>query len=275
MLAPALMKLKSIQSHIPAQNAICDDFVHYLEHKRDPRTQLVSNIQDATYRLALESISMMCLDSRMGCLSINSTTSDGNTLIAATKSLFDSYNELYYGLPLWKFYPTKSYKKLDKAESTIYETASKYVEKALARLKSRKERTSEGSNGIEESCDSINENGESVLETLLNSQGLSEEDVKITIIDFISGGIFTVSNSLAFLLYHLARNPISQETLHQELRNVLSDDETVTGEKLAQLPYLKACVKEAFRLSSTVPGIMRILPDDVLLSGHHIPAGVN
>ena len=284
MLTPALMKLDVIKNHIPAQNDICDDLVNYLLKNKDPKTNIISNLQDATYRHALESICMMCLDSRMGCLSTStSPTPDGNQLISATKLLFESYNELYYGLPIWKFYPTKSYRKLDEAESIIYETASKYVEIAVSRLKRKSQL-------------SINEltNGQtSVLETLLKIEGVTEADIKITIIDFIAGGIFTVSNALSLLFYHLAKNIDCQNKLYMELKHVMDDDNHVdrdadadvsaddhnswcvmTAEKLSKLQYLKACIKECFRLSSPVPGIMRILSNCVSLSGYQVPAGV-
>lgn len=257
-LTPTLMKLSVIQNHIPAQNAICDDFIKYLWHRRDPSSGLLGDLQNSTYRLALESICMMCLDSRLHCLSPLATTTDGNALIAATKKLFESYNELYYGLPIWKYFKTKSYRKLDAAESAIYDIASKYIEQSLLRQRQ-----------------DISLKSESVLDTLLSTSNLDEKDAKITIIDFIAGGIFTVSNSLTYLLYHLARNPNVQQRLYEELSAVLGDGNAVTAEHLSQMPYLKACVKESFRLNSTVPGIMRILPKDVVLSGYHVPAGVS
>jgi len=262
LLAPALMKLKVVQNHIPSQNKVCDDFVNYLWETRDKDSDILTDLQDATYRLALESICMMCLDSRMQCLSTNTETSDGSLLISATKRLFESYNELYYGIPVWKLFPTNSYRKLDEAESSIYDIASKYVQIAFNQIK-QNNRTG---NQKRES--------NSVLQTLIKTDGLSEKDVKITIIDFIAGGIFTVSNTLSFLFYHLANNIDVQQKLYDEVNSVMGDSNQLTADMLTQLPYLKACVKECFRLSCPVPGIMRILPQPTILSGYHIPAGV-
>ncbi|CAG2161721.1 unnamed protein product [Oppiella nova] len=255
LLAPALMSLKVIQNHIPSQNQICDDFLDYLWQIRDPSNDVLNDLSDATYRLALESICMMCLDSRLHCfLKDNTTTSDGQLLISATKLLFESYNELYYGIPFWKLFATNSYRKLDSAETCIYEIASKYIQM--------------GFNGS--TRDQTNAN-QSVLQTLLNTEGLTESDIKITIIDFIAGGIFTVSNTLCFLFYHLASNPEVQHKLFQEVSQVMGDSHLLTADMLADMPYLKACVKECFRLTNTVPGITRILPQPTVLSGYHVP----
>jgi cytochrome P450 len=264
LLAPALMKLKVIQNHIPAQNKICDDFIDYLWDKRNKDSDVLANLQDATYRLALESICMMCLDSRMQCLSTSNTlSSDGSLLISATKRLFESYNELYYGIPVWKLFPTNSYRKLDEAESSIYNIASKYVQIAFSKIKQNRIAN-----------ETQLRKRESVLQTLIKSDGLSEKDVKLTIIDFIAGGIFTVSNTLSFLFYHLAKNIDVQQKLFNEVNSVMGDSNEMTADMLTKMPYLKACVKECFRLSCPVPGIMRILPKPTILSGYHIPAGV-
>lgn len=110
--------------------------------------------------------------------------------------------------------------------------------------------------------------------------------MKVTIIDFIIGGIFSVSNSLVYLFYHLAANPDVQEKLYAEIQFVIgrgSDQdehqilgkERVTSAQLANMPYLKACVSESFRLNCPVPGIMRVTTEPVVLSGYTIPVNVS
>ncbi|KAI1290278.1 Ecdysone 20-monooxygenase [Halotydeus destructor] len=261
LLAPALLKLGVFQNHIGSQNQICDDWLKYLDWTKGTNDQL-DDVQESTYRLALETICMMCLDSRMGCLATSGSSSmDGEVLIAATKLLFEAYQELYYGIPLWKLYETKSYKKLVTAEETLYSFASKYIDVALQRHK-------------EQSGQNASAKVESVLETLLGIKGIDSRNVKITVLDFISAGIFTVSNSLAYMLHNLAANPNVQEKLYAELISVIGDkNEPITAEHLSRTPYLKACVKESFRLTSTVPTIVRTLPESTVLSGYEIPAG--
>lgn len=49
-------------------------------------------------------------------------------------------------------------------------------------------------------------------------------------------------------LYLLAKNPRCQQKLYNEVRQVLGDgSEPITPEKMDQLKYTKACMKEALR----------------------------
>ncbi|KAF7493730.1 Ecdysone 20-monooxygenase [Sarcoptes scabiei] len=268
-LVPATMRLKTINENMHNQNEICEDFINLLDQRRDSVTGRVDNIQDITYRLALESICMLCLDCRIGAL-VNVSDDDvskvsnnnGRKLIESTKLLFDTFNELYYGFPFWKLWPTNAWNNLVKAETEIYEIASEYVDEAIRNLNDR----------------DPNER-QTVLETLLKTENLSIDEIKITIIDLIIGGIFTVSNSFAFLIYHLAAHPDVQHKILDEMRSIspFSDhlDEFESNlfsmEFINQMSYLKACVQECFRLNCPVPGIMRTTSKSIVLSGYEIP----
>jgi cytochrome P450 len=50
------------------------------------------------------------------------------------------------------------------------------------------------------------------------------------------------------VLYNLAKNPDVQEKLYKEIKQVLPNNEPITPEILSKLPYIKAVVKETFRL---------------------------
>lgn len=282
LYAPALLKLGALEIYLPQLNEIANDLVNYINQigvKLDDKSFKINDLQSTTYRVALESICMLCLDSRMGCLDgkifdqtnldpknvgkssdrDRNQKSDGTKLIEATKNLFAAYQQLYYSPPLWKLFETEAYRKYARSEDAIYQIADKYVERALTRLK------------IEPTNDQTN----SLLKTLLSLKEVDERDVRTLIIDFISGGINTVSNSLSFILFHLANNPDVQEKLFKEIKTVLgSQDSQITGQHLNKMTYLKACIKESFRINSTIPCLVRILPDEIVLNGYRIPAQV-
>lgn len=64
---------------------------------------------------------MMSLDDRLGCLDTKlHKDTPASDMILSVKLLFESFQELFFAPPLWKFFETDSYKKLHKAESLMY-----------------------------------------------------------------------------------------------------------------------------------------------------------
>ena len=57
----------------------------------------------------------------------------------------------------------------------------------------------------------------------------------------------TTTGSL-WVMYNLAKNPDVQEKLYKEIKQVLPNNEPITPEILSKLTYVKAVVKETFRL---------------------------
>ncbi|XP_013779514.1 cytochrome P450 302a1, mitochondrial-like, partial [Limulus polyphemus] len=83
------------------------------------------------------------------------------------------------------------------------------------------------------------------------------------------------SYSMAFILYHLAKNPDIQERAYQEVKSVLPyASKRLSVSELDQLHYLKACVKESIRMNPIALGTVRILDHEVVLSGYSVPPGV-
>ena len=76
-------------------------------------------------------------------------------------------------------------------------------------------------------------------------------------------------------MYELAKNPEKQKTLQRELDHVFPDPtEPVTASKLEELKYLRACIKEAMRISPIIIGNQRMAVKDLVLLGYQIPKGV-
>lgn len=91
-------------------------------------------------------------------------------------------------------------------------------------------------------------------------------------------GSDTTSTSLAATIFYLVRNPRALAKLQKEIRDTFSDvEEIVSGPKLNDLVYLKACVDEAMRLAPAVPGAMprEILAGGTVVDGQHLPGGTD
>ncbi|CAE6363336.1 unnamed protein product [Rhizoctonia solani] len=99
---------------------------------------------------------------------------------------------------------------------------------------------------------------------------LSRDEIDAEALVTIGAGSDTTSNSLGALCYYVASNPQVKKKLHQELDSVqvsVDKNESESAydlakfERVKNLPYLNACVKEALRLYSTGGGgLPRVLP---------------
>ena len=111
------------------------------------------------------------------------------------------------------------------------------------------------------------------LKFLISSKQLTKNDLLATVTDLLFGGVDTTSNTMQWVLYMMEKNPEKQELLYQEVTSVLAHGEHASAAALAEMPYLKAWVKETLRLYPLFSSRFRLLPEDLLLSGYQIPAG--
>ncbi|CAE6439340.1 unnamed protein product [Rhizoctonia solani] len=111
-----------------------------------------------------------------------------------------------------------------------------------------------------------------------DGSGMSIEELNSEVIVFLIAGSDTSSNTLSSLCYHLAIHPEMQQALQSELDQHMpftskdedyeqsglvapSNDIVPEYEKIKNLPYLNACIKEALRIHSTIgTGLPRVIP---------------
>lgn len=76
------------------------------------------------------------------------------------------------------------------------------------------------------------------------------------------------------IMYHLAKNQDKQAILRKEILEKLPEKSSnLSSANMANMPYLRACIKEAARLNPVTLGGIRTLPHDIVLSGYRIPKG--
>ena len=85
------------------------------------------------------------------------------------------------------------------------------------------------------------------LHSLLSDSRVTDEQVGVIIFDLLGAGIDSTANNIAFLLCDLAQNPDKQQKLYAEIDRVLGKCKKVKKNHLANMSYLKACVKETQR----------------------------
>ena len=91
-------------------------------------------------------------------------------------------------------------------------------------------------------------------------------------------GSDTTATTLASTIFYLVRNPYVMTRLKQEVRKAFdSVEEIVSGSRLNELVYLKACLDEALRLGPAVPGALprEVIDGGVIVDGIFLPEGTN
>lgn len=110
------------------------------------------------------------------------------------------------------------------------------------------------------------EDSVSIHEQILSSK-LDIRDKKSGLIDLLTAGIETLATTLSIFLYHLSKNPESQQRILEELRA------GVTQENLVGATYTKACIQEAYRMNPAAFVIARLQEEDIELSGYQVKSG--
>ncbi|KAL1796229.1 hypothetical protein ACET3X_004769 [Alternaria dauci] len=87
-------------------------------------------------------------------------------------------------------------------------------------------------------------------------------------------GYQTTATTLASTFYHVLRYADTYDSLCAEIRSAFTSEADITGERLARLPFLNACIRETLRLLPPANGktAQRTAPS-CTIAGTYIPAG--
>ncbi|XP_069190824.1 probable cytochrome P450 49a1 isoform X2 [Procambarus clarkii] len=223
---------------------------------RDDKNELPGEFMDELFKWALESLCLVALNKRVGCLE---GSEEGQRIIKAAITMMSCANECEYGIHLWRYFPTSPLRRMWKAHDDLLEVVITKVHEAKRDLEARE----------------AEESGElNILESLLTTPGLSFKDVVTFMMDLFFAGIDTTSSTAVFTMYNLARSPEKQTRLQQELDQVLGDGcQPLTSHHMARLTYTKACVRETLRMLPTTSVNIRKLEKDITLQGYRVKAG--
>jgi cytochrome P450 len=94
---------------------------------------------------------------------------------------------------------------------------------------------------------------------------------------FMIAGTETTATLLSGLTYLLLTHPQSMKKLIEEVRTAFSSSDAISMEVMAGLPYLNACIKEAFRQYPPVPiGLPHLTPvAGSTVCGYYVPPNVS
>ncbi|KAG9271619.1 sterol 26-hydroxylase, mitochondrial [Astyanax mexicanus] len=239
-------------------NGVVTDFVERINYLRKMSTtgDLVPDISNELYRFALEGISRILFETRIGCLE--------NKIPPETQEFINSISKmLTYGsfagvlpkwtrnfLPLWGRY-------IDGWDG-IFKFACKLIDNKIEDIQRR--------------LDANQEVEGEYLTYLLSNNNMSKKDVYGSVAELLLAGVDTTSNTVMWALNKLSHDPKAQDMLYQEVASTVKGDRIPTAQDINNMPYLKAVIKETLRMYPVVPVNGRLLTSsDAIIGGYFFP----
>lgn len=265
-----MLRPKEVAFHLPSVNKIAQDFSKRLEDLKLGEFGEVTDLRTEIGRWNLETSGMLLFDKRLGCLDFDSKGEEfARKMVEANGIVFKLAGILKLSFPFYRHITTPKWKQMVQHEDWMYAEAIRLVEEAITELKEELDNDSIYDRALSERFYFLN--------YLLSRQELSVKDVTVICLSVFLDGLSTTSPSLLFCLYCMANNPRAQEKVYAEILNVVGDNPNIpiTTRHIARLPYLKAFIKETFRMWPNGTEVSRYTDKDMVLSGYEIPAGTH
>ncbi|KAI8875653.1 cytochrome P-450 cyp509A1, partial [Backusella circina FSU 941] len=129
--------------------------------------------------------------------------------------------------------------------------------------------------------DVLDDNEKDILTFMIEAEEtegkMTDIELKSNMCLFFLAGHDTSAISLSSAIYYLAKHPDIQERARQSAIDILGDepeDILPNCEQTKQMKYINQIIKETLRLSVPTPqGLPRLVTEDTVLAGVHIPKG--
>jgi len=258
-----MLRPKEVSIHLPSVDSIAGDLVKRLEENRNP-----TDINRLVGRWSLENAGSLVFDTRLGCLRQSGEGVEwAHEMVELNREIFRLSGDLKLSLPVYKWLPKlcPKWKSLVQSEDNFYKSAISLTDEAVLRLKDALETGKE-----------LRDNKFYILSYLLSRPALSLKDVTTLCLSMFTDSLSTTTPTLMFNLYCLSVWQEVQEKVANEVKEVLPPPgQIITSSHIARLTYLKAFVKETFRLWPNGTEVSRFCEQDLVLQGYHIPAGTH
>nr|AEQ39026.1 isoflavone synthase [Caragana arborescens] len=185
--------------------------------------------------------------------------------------IFGEYSLTDFIWPLKKLKVGQYEKRIDDIFNRFDPVIEKVIKKRQEIRKRRKERNGE----LEEGEQSV-----VFLDTLLDFAEDETMEIKITkeqikglIVDFFSAGTDSTAVATDYALSELINNPRVLQKAREEVDSVVGKDRLVDESDVQNLPFIRAIVKETFRMHPPLPVVKRKCTQECEIDGFVIPEG--
>lgn len=148
--------------------------------------------------------------------------------------------------PIWRYYPSAEDQALLGHVAAIQGAIRGFITLARERMQAHAELAEHPSNLLE-----------ALLAAAQKEDGaITDDEVAGNVFTMLLAGEDTTANTLAWLIWLLARNPTALARCAEEVQAVAPELESLSMEEIAGLDYLDACISEAMRLKPVAPTII-------------------
>lgn len=116
------MKPQVALQYVKSMDLIAGEFVERMRDlsRQNPEKQMPEDFSSELNKWALESIGVIAIDKRLGCLDPR-PTQEVQMIIKTVLEIFDLMYDLDFKFSLWHFFPTPTYKRFLKANDKLNE----------------------------------------------------------------------------------------------------------------------------------------------------------
>ncbi|KAJ8412074.1 hypothetical protein AAFF_G00143410 [Aldrovandia affinis] len=258
LLAKNMLRPCAVEPYDGALNGVVADLLAKLRLRcRQSPHGLVTDVSREFYRFGLEGISSVLFESRIGCLDPQ-VPPETERFIQAINTMF-VMTLLTMAMPGWlhRIF-SKPWDTFCQCWDYMFQFAKGHIDQ---RLQEEAERLARGE-----------EVEGRYLTYFLSQQGLPMKTVYSNVTELLLAGVDTISSTMSWSLYELSRHPVVQADLRDEVQGVLRGRKVPSAADVAQMPLMKAVVKEVLRLYPVIPANARVIADrDIQVGGYLIP----
>ncbi|XP_061348106.1 cytochrome P450 704C1-like [Gastrolobium bilobum] len=233
----------------------------------------VFDMQDLLMRCTLDSIFKVGFGTELNCL--EGSSKEGSEFMKA----FDESNALIYWRYVDPFWRIKRFLNIG-CEATLKRNVKLIDDFVHGVINNKKAQLAvqQDSNVKEDILSRF------LMESKKDQTTMTDKYLRDIILNFMIAGKDTSANTLSWFLYMLCKNPLIEEKIAQEVRDVTSSHESesdidefianLTDATLDQMHYLHAALTETLRLYPAVPTDGRTAEaPDILPDGHKLKKG--
>ena len=126
-------------------------------------------------------VSLFTLGKRLGCLDVGGAPKECQEFINHVQNFLLATQQILTSLPLYKIYPTRSWKMLSESQRSMYEISLRHIEEKLGNIKKHNSVNTEPSDG------------EDFISYMFHKGQMSLEEVTANAADLLIAGVDTVS----------------------------------------------------------------------------------